>query len=573
MADQQLFVQNQPQTLAGSGATLGATTITLTEFTQIDGTLLTMADFGTKGFATIEPGNGTQEEQISFSGVTQNANGTATLTGVKTVLMVSPYTETSGTTVTHPGGSKLVVSNTAGFYNWMASKGNDETITGVYTFTNPNVPRMNTAHTYGAGEEEYFSTKRYSDSLTYAGAPDASTTTKGVVEIATLAEALDGASSGGTTAPLVVNCADNAYVRQVKTTKSFALGENVTTGQVLYLKSADSKWWIASAASVATSEAQLGIAYANGSTGEYKQVYLPGSNVSVLVGLTPGAYYLSDTPGAFSTTPGTYKKFLGYAGTAIDFLFSPVENIVSVAGTNAATTTANFNEAMTFFSTTDITGAEAEALSNGSVTGLHSHQQVEKDAFAYIQMTAERIGSMTTDTSGSYPGSLALDDLHVSWQGDAGGGGSGTKLYYTNTVIPLDTAKNFDLMLRVAVQSGHELSFGIGAATACGSMDRTDITNGAWFSIGSSIYACNGNASNNKNTDVTAGITITNFNDYRITRSGANLLFYINGTLVATHTTYLPTSNAARYLMEIVKGNDSNISYIIFSSLLFKCPV
>jgi hypothetical protein len=64
----------------------------------------------------MEPGNGSQEEQISFTGVTQNSNGTATLTGVKSVLFTSPYTETSGITKTHAGSTTVILSNDAGFY-------------------------------------------------------------------------------------------------------------------------------------------------------------------------------------------------------------------------------------------------------------------------------------------------------------------------------------------------------------------------------------------------------------------------------------------------------------------------
>lgn len=96
MADTRKYVQNQATTIAGSGATTGDTALTLTSFTQIDGTELTITDFGTKGYGTLEPGSGTNEEQISFTGVTQNANGTATLTGVYTVLTISPILKLAG---------------------------------------------------------------------------------------------------------------------------------------------------------------------------------------------------------------------------------------------------------------------------------------------------------------------------------------------------------------------------------------------------------------------------------------------------------------------------------------------
>jgi hypothetical protein len=111
------FIQMQRMVLAGSGSSIGDTTIILQSMVGIDGANIVTADLGTKAYGTLEPGNGTQEEAISFTGVTQNANGTATLTGVKTCLFKSPYTETSGLAKTHAGASTFILSNDAGFYN------------------------------------------------------------------------------------------------------------------------------------------------------------------------------------------------------------------------------------------------------------------------------------------------------------------------------------------------------------------------------------------------------------------------------------------------------------------------
>lgn len=205
MADLNKYVQMQPKQLGGAGAILGATTVIIKDFTGIDGVELTMSDFGDKGFATLEPGSGTQEEQISFTGVTQNGNGTATLTGVKTVLFISPYTEVSGLAKTHAGGTVFVISNTAGFYDRLASKYNDETITGIWTFTDPNVPRMDIQPVYGAGTELYFATKQYVDDTAFAGAPDASTSQKGIVQEATVAQINSDTYVGSTLARLFTN--------------------------------------------------------------------------------------------------------------------------------------------------------------------------------------------------------------------------------------------------------------------------------------------------------------------------------------------------------------------------------
>lgn len=202
MADNFKYVQAQFFTLAGAGCTLGATSITLSSFKQIDGTTnLTMTDFGTRAYGTLEPGNGVFEEQISFTGVVQNANGTATLTGVSTVLFVSPYTETSGTSMSHAGGVKFVISNTAGFYNQLTSKNDDETITGTYTFTNPNYPRMDTA-TPPPTANEQLATKKYVDDTAFNGAPDASTTIKGIVQLPTQVQ-VDAKTTTGSTGALL----------------------------------------------------------------------------------------------------------------------------------------------------------------------------------------------------------------------------------------------------------------------------------------------------------------------------------------------------------------------------------
>ncbi len=209
MSDNFKFVQAQSFTVAGAGAVIGDTEITLSSFKTIDGVALTMANFGTKGFCTLEPNSGTQEEQISFTGVTQNANGTATLTGVSNVLFISPYTESSGLAKTHAGGVVLVISNTAGFYNNFASRLDDETITQTWTFTQPNYPRMDNVAVFPTDPEQLVP-KAYADSLTFAGAPNASTSVQGLVQENTVSELNAGTAVGTTGALLFPTPADLA---------------------------------------------------------------------------------------------------------------------------------------------------------------------------------------------------------------------------------------------------------------------------------------------------------------------------------------------------------------------------
>ncbi len=197
-------VQAQSFALSGAGAVSGATTVILRAFEQIDGTLLTMTDFGTIGYMTLEPGNGTLEEQISFTGVTQNSGGTATLTGVKTVLMVSPYTETSGLAQTHAGSTTAVLSNTSGYYNQFPKKAVDATITGKYIFPSDDVSNAGIVADTDTVVATAFVTLGQLSRQAISGASNASTTVKGIVQLPTQAQTDARTTTGSTGALLAI---------------------------------------------------------------------------------------------------------------------------------------------------------------------------------------------------------------------------------------------------------------------------------------------------------------------------------------------------------------------------------
>lgn len=202
MSDNTKYVQVQPFSLAGGGAIAGATSVILKSFQTIDGVNLAMTDFGALGFGTIEPGNGTQEEQISFTGVTQNTNGTATLTGVSHVLFVSPYTASSGTTKTHAGSTSFVISNTAGFYDRLLAKADDETITGKFVFPNDDVSNAGIATDTDTAIATAFVTLGQLSRQAISGASNASTTVKGIVQLPTQAQ-VDAKTATGSTSALL----------------------------------------------------------------------------------------------------------------------------------------------------------------------------------------------------------------------------------------------------------------------------------------------------------------------------------------------------------------------------------
>lgn len=196
------YVQMQVLNLYAAGVVPGDTTATFQSMKSIDGVNLTMADFGAKGFITHQPGAGTSEEQISFTGLAQNSDGTATISGVKSVLFASPYTESSGYAKNHSGGTTAVVAVTSGFLNMFANKTNTETVTNVWTF-NSSTGRPGLSSDVDTAVATDFVSFGQLSRQAIAGAANASTTVKGLVELATAAEFIAGTTTGGTGALLV----------------------------------------------------------------------------------------------------------------------------------------------------------------------------------------------------------------------------------------------------------------------------------------------------------------------------------------------------------------------------------
>jgi hypothetical protein len=135
MADQRLYVQGQDYTLAGSGIGSTDTSIVISTLTLPNsGTLITMSMFGIIGFATLEPDTN-REENISFTGITQNANGTATITGVTRGLkFVSPYDQDLTLRKSHAGSTPMRFTNSVQLYDSLANKYDNETIVQTWTF-------------------------------------------------------------------------------------------------------------------------------------------------------------------------------------------------------------------------------------------------------------------------------------------------------------------------------------------------------------------------------------------------------------------------------------------------------
>ncbi len=163
--------------LAGSGVSKTATSITLQSLTirQTSQEIVTadlVGGVGDKFYLTIEPGNATRQEIVSCTTVTQSpVNNMATLSGCSRGLsVVTPYTASTTLAFTHGGGAQVIFSD---------------------------APQV------------FDSILDYIDAASVAGAVDASLAAKGVIEVATGAEAASttGVGGGSTSAPLALTTA------------------------------------------------------------------------------------------------------------------------------------------------------------------------------------------------------------------------------------------------------------------------------------------------------------------------------------------------------------------------------
>ncbi len=196
-----------------SGISASQSTVTLTSFQEPESEIpYTMSYLNTDiVYGTISPTSG-NSEFVSFSGITQNGNGTATLTGVVRGLARTPgvtgCVASSTLANPYPGQTKFILSNPACFYKEFLALRTNATSSAVLTFGSTTPPRYDSvgaqaSGTYNATTSE-FASILYVNSISFSGAPNATESVKGISELATQAEMAASTNLGGTAASLVL---------------------------------------------------------------------------------------------------------------------------------------------------------------------------------------------------------------------------------------------------------------------------------------------------------------------------------------------------------------------------------
>ena len=390
-------VQGQDFFLDGSGITATATSIVLVSMTYPNGNAnIVTADIGAINYATLEPATA-REENISFTGITQNANGSATLTGVTRGLKpFHPYTADTTLRIAHAGDALIRLTNSGPFYAEFGIKRNDETVPGAWTFSqNVTVPALpvaatdatskeyvDAAVTSASGNTDCLVTKHgsnptllvdvnsgyikpYTDTQIFAGASsqtvvDNATNYVQLSPSATLVIRQDAfgdgyislakvITSGGT-----ITSVEDARAFLVSTSQSvqvyqfFTYGTTIAIGDPVYPDPSTGKLLKCLATTAATADGFIGVALEAGVLNDTGKRVLISGICSNGVGLTSNApVYISNT-GTFSPTAGTYKKEVGWAFSGVSFLLHPGLRAEDISGGNTDLTTANLNASATF---------------------------------------------------------------------------------------------------------------------------------------------------------------------------------------------------------------------------------
>lgn len=493
-----------PELSLQEGATRTQTTLKLEQIIDRAGNTLTMSDFGDIGYMTLEPGRANME-LISFTGI----SGT-TLTGVTRGLkFVGDYTGDSDLRKPHSSGVEVIVSNPPQLYDELTAKSNDEEISGGWTFSG-DIPKVDT---YVAPTlEEELSPKKYVDDVALAGAPDATTTVKGVAELATAAELAAGTATGGTGANLVAastNFNDTSSATRLvpvtgtdgKLDQGFLdLSENFTfTGEVDIDTATNFK--LGGTAYTGT------MADLNEASDFFQATDITGAEAETL------------TSGATSDA-----SLLHYHSSVQSKLSEHADNYIHVPIVLAAVKDSTPDVYTNFL--VDATGS-----SNLEVHSAMTRLEADSGGIGSENVTLESFRSLTTSTSGSQSADGVIPD------GD------------------YDMSKRFRLAFSVGcVDNTDPNDFFIGFRDSA-------IEIGIKFEDNLVKSVVDDGTTENEQTLVT-GFTNDLIYNFMIIRDDSEIRFYIDGVLENTVSSNLPASGDVNLIIQAVVAAPNNVSII-----------
>ena len=509
-----------------------ATSITLTFLQKMGGaSSLSMTDYGDLGIATIDPTSASKAENISFTGITANANGTYTLTGVTRGLKGVDDYATGGNQVAHSGGATLVFSNSAVFYDQFGNIYNAQTWALKQSFT---VVPESAADATGGND---------------------------LVRYSQLQSALLGTLLS---APLVMP--GNG-------------GEDLVVDQLVFLNRADSEWYKADADTAAEVEnVMLGITRGAGTDGAAiaSGITILGKHTFSTAALTANnIYYASNTAGGVSTTPGTNEVTLGIAISTTVMNFLPrfdqqitedqQDAMVGKSGTTPSGSNLFIDEDYTAEAKTaskiPVRDANGDVLVTTTPTAgdaATSKTFVEAADAAVLAVVASKEYGVNTETADTYwtytvPGittfatsnNTVVDANSYSRHTSSGAAYSTMGIMGNGSGSTYTAASGKELRVKFRVKfDGDSARLAVGLVESNSTIHavRTSVADGIRLIADSGVfYFSSANGTTNENTDIDSGLTDTNWNTVEfIFDPTVDAEIWVNGTLEGTHSTSLP---------------------------------
>lgn len=399
-------------------------------------------------FATIDPTFPGRTETISFTGITQNSNGTAVLTGVTRGLTGSyPYTASSTLGITHSAQAVLLLSDSAQVFNQYLQGGGNNVITGSWTFASTTfLTATSTASTsltnlgwiqtligtatssLLGSNNTWTGTNAFTSNTTFNTVlPTSSLTPTGSTQLATKAY-VDGVAISG--APLATNLA--AGIVRIASSTQIAPGGTFGTTTPYALTTQFASSTASSTSIVVTtlaSDGKIDPSFLNGTAESYKF----NGTTSIATSSTIGSMNMFGIGKHFfaSTSPGTNGIFTAPAG-----IFDFCASITGAGGTSQTTTGPQ--------SASGGGGAGGTALTCFTISGTTT-----------ISFTIGSDGGNSTLTASTTTGI-------ITYTGGGGGGGGGSSVVSQGG--PGGTATNGYMDI-----TGGSGNFGMAFATGDGS--------------------------------------------------------------------------------------------------------
>jgi hypothetical protein len=184
---------------------------------------------------------------------------------------------------------------------------------------------------------------------------------------------------------------------------------------------------------------------------------------------------------------------------------------------------------------------------------LISASQVQPRAELFYKQVAHlgQYDDGLTETPGTGSITRNLSTTKISSGATDGGGVTfgGNTLGYRDTsgnTIGYETNCEMTAIIKFpSVPSNEVFGFGSETVTPAGGATTIPDSGFRFYNLGGTLYASNGNGATETRTDISSGLTLTNWNKYRIVWTAAtSVAFYVNDILKATHTTNLPSGSA-----------------------------